>query len=264
MNKNIVFFDIDGTLVHEDTLVLPESTKKAINKMRANGHLAFINTGRTVCQIESIRNKIEFDGFICGCGTYVEYEDKVLLHKTIGSELTTKLIHSLNKYRIDGVLENNEGVYYDHEESIRHAEVFKVLNIHKSEGSFNGKTWYEGGLSTDKLVIFLNYDSDFNAFYEEFKGVFDFIKRTEEFYELAPLNYSKATGIQFIIDKLNIPFENTYGIGDSTNDLSMLQYVKNSIAMGNSNPLLFDHVNYITKAINEDGVYSALEHYKML
>ena len=63
---------------------------------------------------------------------------------------------------------------------------------------------------------------------------------------------------------INIPFENTYAIGDSTNDLPMLKYVKNSIAMGNSNPLLFDLVSYVTTDIEEDGIYKALKHYSLI
>ena len=51
MDKKIVFFDIDGTLVDEKTHDIPESTRKAIRELRANGHLAFINTGRPLSEI---------------------------------------------------------------------------------------------------------------------------------------------------------------------------------------------------------------------
>ena len=44
----------------------------------------------------------------------------------------------------------------------------------------------------------------------------------------------------------------------------MLQYVKNSIAMGNSNPQLFEYVNYITTDLLNDGIYSALAHYNLI
>ncbi len=84
------------------------------------------------------------------------------------------------------------------------------------------------------------------------------------FYEIVPKGFSKASGIEFLINELNIPFENTYAIGDSTNDLPMLKYVKNSIAMGNSNPLLFDLVSYVTTDIEEDGIYKALKHYSLI
>ena len=44
----------------------------------------------------------------------------------------------------------------------------------------------------------------------------------------------------------------------------MLQYVENSIAMGNSNPILFDFVSFVTKHINDDGISHALKHYKII
>ena len=88
--------------------------------------------------------------------------------------------------------------------------------------------------------------------------------RNDNFYELVPLGYSKASGIEFIINYLGIPFENTYAIGDSTNDLSMLKYVQHSIAMGNSTPALFDLVEYITTDIDKDGIFNALKHYKLI
>lgn len=264
ITKNIVFFDIDGTLVDEETFQIPESTKKAIHDMRKNGHLAFINTGRTICQIPNIKNSIEFDGVICGCGTYIEYNNNVLLHKSLGIDLTAKIVQAIKKYNLDAALEGIDGVYYDSIEYIRHPEILKVKKVHEQEGVSTEETWYKKGLNVDKLVIFLNEDSNFQGFFNEFKDTLDFIKRAEDFYELVPLNYCKATGIQFIIDHLNIPFENTFAIGDSTNDLTMLQFVKNSIAMGNSNPLLFDLVTFITKDVKNDGIQHALRHYEMI
>ena len=47
MNRKILFFDIDGTLVTAPPCTVPESTVQAITQARKNGHLCFINTGRT-------------------------------------------------------------------------------------------------------------------------------------------------------------------------------------------------------------------------
>lgn len=264
MDKNIVFFDIDGTLVDEETFLIPESTKNAIKTMRKNGHLAFINTGRTLCQIDGIRSEIEFDGVICGCGTYIEYNNTVLLHKSLGEDLTKEIVQAMKKYNLDAALEGIVGVYYDDIELIKHPEILRVRDMHTIAGVNTGEGWYKENLNIDKFVIFLNDNSDFDSFFNEFNDRLDFIKRADDFYELTPLNYCKASGIKFLINHLNIPFKNTYAIGDSTNDLTMLQYVENSIAMGNSNPKLFDLVNFVTKNINDDGIYHALKHYKMI
>lgn len=51
MEKSVLFFDIDGTLLSEKTKVIPESAMGALDKAKKEGHLLFINTGRTVCSI---------------------------------------------------------------------------------------------------------------------------------------------------------------------------------------------------------------------
>ena len=54
------------------------------------------------------------------------------------------------------------------------------------------------------------------------------------FEEIVPKGCSKASGIDFIVKHLKASLDDCYVFGDSTNDLSMLTHVKNSIAMGNA------------------------------
>ena len=62
-----------------------------------------------------------------------------------------------------------------------------------------------------------------------------------------------------------MPLSEAYAFGDSNNDLPMLQYVPNSIAMGNAeNESLFEKVAYVTAKASEDGIQKALEHFKFI
>lgn len=72
-DKKVVCFDIDGTLTDNATQIIPQSAVDAIRELRKNGHMAFINTGRTLVSIEKRIRDIGFDGYICGCGTHVYY-----------------------------------------------------------------------------------------------------------------------------------------------------------------------------------------------
>ena len=81
MDKKLVFFDIDGTIVDNETHKIPESTKWAVRMMRRQGHIAVINTGRTWGNVDEEIKEIGFDGYICGCGTYVLFREKWLLKK---------------------------------------------------------------------------------------------------------------------------------------------------------------------------------------
>ena len=47
--QKALFFDIDGTILSELNGTIPESAKAAIGAAVREGHLAFINTGRTLC-----------------------------------------------------------------------------------------------------------------------------------------------------------------------------------------------------------------------
>lgn len=263
MNRNIVFFDIDGTLLSEKTKLIPDSTRKAIKSIREQGHLAFINTGRPIFELTSYIKDIGFDGFVCGCGTYIEYNGEVLLYKSLGKDLCKEIALDMRECRLEGLLEGRYDVYWDKPENIKNEYVLKIIEQHKHEGFYTGSTWYDEDIDFDKLVIFVEEYSDFNKFHNKYKDIFEFIERDKNFYELVPLGYSKATGIKFLEDYLNIPNENTYAIGDSTNDLSMLNYAGKSIAMGNSSPSIFDNVTYITDDVDEDGIYNALKYYKM-
>lgn len=262
--KNIVFFDIDGTIINETTHKTPESAIKAIEMARDNGNLLFINTGRTPAIISPSLRDLGFDGFICGCGTYIEYNNKVLLSNSIGNELSKEIVKALREFNIEGVLEGLDTIYFDSMEKIHHPDIKRIIEAQAND-NFNLKFSLEDpSINIAKFVIFLNDSSNFEGFYNRFKDKFSFIQRADTFYEIIPLGYSKATGIEYITNLLNIPFENTYGIGDSTNDLPMLTCVKNSIAMGNSNPKLFDNVSFVTTDIDDDGIYNALKHYNLI
>ena len=53
-----VFFDIDGT-IWDDDMVIPESTLEAVAALKANGHLAFICTGRARASVRSEKRSEE-------------------------------------------------------------------------------------------------------------------------------------------------------------------------------------------------------------
>ena len=82
MNKAALFFDVDGTLIDEQTKIVPESTLCALKQARENGHLVFINTGRTSCNTLDSMKHIPVDGYVCGCGTEIIYQGNVLMHST--------------------------------------------------------------------------------------------------------------------------------------------------------------------------------------
>ncbi len=82
-DKKILFFDIDGTLLTPHPFKVPESTSRALTKAHENGHLLFINTGRTKVMMPSALSELHFDGYIYGCGTHIYMDNKLLFFRTV-------------------------------------------------------------------------------------------------------------------------------------------------------------------------------------
>jgi len=260
MNTKIIFFDIDGTILSHTTNKISDNTKSAIKQAQANGHLAFINTGRTIGEIEKDITDLGFDGYVCGCGTFISYKDSILHQDTIPYATIQELIIDLRNYKIEAILEGSTAIYYD--DLATNPQVKKI----KGEQSltFDVKNWEATDISVDKFCIWTKSKEAYLSFYEKYKHSFDFIARSENFSEVIPIGYSKKTGIQFLLNHLNIPQENTYALGDSTNDLTMLQCVKHSIAMGNACKEILELVSYVTDDVDHDGISNALKHFNII
>ena len=111
----------------------------------------------------------------------------------------------------------------------------------------------------DKFVIWYKEDSQLNEIRKFTDKYYDCIDRGGTFREFVPKGYSKATGLQKVLDYYNLPLDSAYAFGDSNNDLAMLSYVKHSVVMGNaeSEDLKEKAVHLAGKA-SEDGLAKAL------
>ena len=113
----------------------------------------------------------------------------------------------------------------------------------------------------DKFLAFPNVDSDTETFRRFVDEHFSCFIHDDAAWEITQKHCSKATGIQFRADRLDIPIENTFAFGDSTNDLAMLQYAGISVAMGNSSDTVKKQVDFVTRSVEDEGVAYALEHF---
>ena len=77
-NRKLLFFDIDKTLLTPYPWTVPDSAKQALKEARYNGHLLFINSGRTYTMIPEIIKEMGFDGYVCGCGSQIYMNGELL------------------------------------------------------------------------------------------------------------------------------------------------------------------------------------------
>ena len=263
-DRKMLFFDIDGTLITDDAYkIFPESAKKAISSARSNGHLTFINTGRVMANIEDSIKEAGFDGYVCGCGTNIFAEDKEILHNILSKEKCRRIAEKCRECNMMSIFEHKNHTAYDKEvEGNLHLEIlsyFKSMGIKLIDDIYSEDfvfdkfaCWYEDG--NEKLGEFIEYMSrDFSC-----------IDRGNNFYEIVPKGYSKATGIEFLKNYYNVPLDNIYVFGDSNNDLDMLAYAPNSIAMGECTEEVYKVASYKTNTVLDDGIYNAMKHFGVI
>lgn len=259
--QNLIFFDIDGTIVTEDGF-LPESAIRAIRAAHAKGNATLINTGRTAMNVDPFIREIGFDGYIYGCGTEMEYEGKTIFHLIQSPERSREIVELVRKTGAAVLYECSDAIYYD--EKARMLPGLKALLAHydKKDTAFYSVPASEDWC-IDKFVIWYDDKTDLAAFQDGIREKFDFIDRGNHFAEMVPCGCSKATGMQQMMALLHAKPEQVYAIGDSLNDRPMLELAGTGIAMGD-NPMLHPYADYITANLKDDGLEQALAHFDLI
>lgn len=266
-NRKMVFFDIDGTIVDGPTHQIPESTVRAIRRLRENGHFAFINTGRTLVSIEQRIRDIGFDGYVCGCGSRVYYGNELLFSTEIPHKRCVEIMEKMRECRITAFCEAPDAVYYDGGSPVKNRDLERSKEDFKRVGILM-KPFPEEEESPDatfdKFFCLMTDESDVDGFVEFVKEDFYGTPQGKMNLEFVKKGRSKAEGIRLLQEKLSISAQDCYAIGDSENDLPMLMAVPNSIAMGVCSPKILPFCSYQTAAVTEDGIERALRHYGLI
>lgn len=263
--RKIAFFDIDGTLTSEIDGRIPESATLAIRKARENGHLMFINTGRCFQNVGKRFREIGFDGYVCGCGTNIYCDDKEVLHIAQSHETISVILKAARECDVDILFESRNFVAFDLSRPFHHPNATKLYHSFIKRGYDMPEDLENPNFFSDKFVIWYKNETQLTTFRRVSDKYFTCIERGGNFCEFVPLGYSKATGIQFVLDHYGLSKSDAYAFGDSANDLSMLSYLENSVAMGNSSPeSLFSMVSYVTTKASEDGIANALKHLRFI
>ncbi len=265
---DICFFDIDGTLAWQDPRAaqeLPESERdlspypneavsQAIRDFVANGNMAFICTGRTLSCIHPKLLELPWTGIVCLAGGYAEINGHAIrdLSMTPGmlQRLAPYLEQSGEVIRFEGLngvvrmsADAPDAPGYartlgDAVTQLQHYSAYKILM----------STSLASRIAQDKAL----------------EPLLCFNELELEVTEISPRECTKRGGIQSVLDALDPHHGTVYGIGDASNDVSLMNAVDVGIAMGNAPDYLKKRADYITDSVDKDGVVKALEHFRLI
>ena len=260
----VVFFDIDGTIIDGRTNAIPESAVRAVEKLKENGHVAIVNTGRPYYQVDARVKQMAFRGFACGCGMEVFLDGEWLVRAKPEAALRRKAVACSRKYGMRSFYETEDGgILLDGEHS-RHPIMSREVERLRSVGFPIHTLTDPNEPDFVKFVTFPGRGSDVDAFLREMETDFTIIARENTMYELVLKGFSKAGGMETVLSKLGADREQTMAIGDSTNDLPMFALAAHSICLGNGSEEAKAVCEYVTADVMDDGIEKALIHYGLI
>lgn len=277
MNHKLLFIDIDGTLFDHAKDAIPESAKNAILSAKSKGHKIFLSTGRPYADIDQEILNFPLDGMIVSCGAVVYVDNKPIYCKTYPQKELISLIQFMLDnnigFSLDGIHKN-----YLTEEAFNCLSSLMFKNNEDSELSRammakNNCFPFEDMKEEDlkevvKISIFTkNKESCEKLFQKIPESLTGFMYKNKHLNlyngEISIKGITKATGLKKITTYLSKNIKDTIAIGDSLNDLDILQEAGLSICMGNGADECKKTADFVTKDISDDGLAYALKHFNL-
>ncbi|AAK80378.1 hypothetical protein BJV85_001461 [Clostridium acetobutylicum] len=257
MNKKIIFFDIDGTLlVHNGKeSTIPYSTKEALKKLKEKGHNLFICSGRPIrFAIQEFQEMV--DGYICCNGTYIVYNGKCIYNKLIDKDTLKYLIKEFCKL---GISASFSGAYNGYSYNMSSEKIHQMNRFYKTENPYILDNWNIEEIEANNVDVFFKNNEHMEKCikYLEHKLIFN----THKPYLSADVsfkNWDKSKGIEYLVKYMKRDMKDTMAFGDGKNDITMLKTVNIGIAMGNAVDEVKNKADMVTDSAADDGIYNAL------
>ena len=267
MTRKAIFLDVDGTLI-DDYGRVPDSAVRAVGEARRNGHLVFLCTGRSMIELSPGVLDVGFDGFVVASGAYVQVGSDVLEHKRLTPEAVRHVADYFDARGGGYYFQANDGVYASPQARDLLGSI--VTAAVAADPAFDE---VDHGLLryVDTIIV----DSDpyampiTKAIYFDAGATIDGIRAEFTDFEVVPSSVTvfgtsagemmipgvhKASGIDVLLHHVGIDLADTIAIGDSYNDLEMLEHVAVGIAMGAAPQAVKDIADEVTTSTSEDGI----------
>jgi Cof subfamily protein (haloacid dehalogenase superfamily) len=269
MDKTLaVFLDVDGTLVNDRGLV-PDSARQAVREARTNGHRVFLCTGRSPAELWPELTDIGFDGLVAASGAFVEVGTDVLLHRCLTHSEVEHVLGFFEARNINFYFQANDGIYAasDVRELLRRLIAGSVTDVEVRAELASGLFGFVDAIKVGvdpyvpliTKVIYLFSDVTLVELRAEFADSFIVIPSSVPLFgptsgELMLAGVNKATGIDVLLAHVGVDRTDTIAIGDSYNDLEMLEHVAVGVAMGDAPDAVKAIADEVTASVDGDGI----------
>lgn len=240
--KKIIFLDLDGTLWTFEKI--PGSALEAIEHARKNGHKIYINTGRTRCEVPQFLLDMNLDGYCFGSGSEIIIDNKQVLFEPLKKRDTQFIQHIAKDSGFS--LEGSKMTFT----SEKNRERMRQFNTDNRMGnrflSFPDISTMTDDDYNQVMKVSIHFDSlsQREEILRQLPKHLTFTNFMHLGGEITHSECNKATAIQFVKNYYEEEYK-TVAMGDSENDLPMLEYADISVAMGNGVKEVKEKADYV-------------------
>ncbi len=250
---HIAFFDIDGTLATGTNV--PRSASDALARMRANGDLVFICTGRARAYVEANFGDYA-DGFVCSNGRMAFMGDRTLVDEQLTADQVRRFTSVLDGAGAGYAFFGERDAWYGGDERYRKVAepVLKLGPLPRIEDpaqvhAYNFDIYFDDAAHRERAARALGDECLVNP------------HGPHPSADVTVIGCDKGDAVRGVARALGVSIEDTYAFGDGINDLSMIVAAGHGVAMGNAVDELKAAAEFVTADIDKDGVALGLAHY---
>lgn len=276
---NTIVLDLDGTLLNSEGAINP-LTKQTLIDIQSKGFHVILATGRPTPGVIKSAQELELayhDGYVLtfnGAHTMNFATREVVYENTLSTDLAKEVLAHLENYQVHPMICIDEYMYVEDV----YAGVVNLngekLNIIQYEArgcnyklcevdnlvSFTKTPLYKVLITGEPEYLDANLESMKAALSDKVT----IAKSAPFFVEFTNKGVDKSKSLTTILNRIGVTHENVIAFGDGMNDYSLLENAKIGVAMGNATQALKDVANYVTDTNDNDGIVSALKHFKLI
>ena len=273
MNKStalpysIIALDLDGTLTNSEKNITPR-TFDALMKAQREGVRLVLASGRPTFGIAALANQLQladYGGYVLSYngGRIIDWCEKTVIFSQVVDQKLVPILYDFAEkaqlpivtYLPEAILASkNEGEYLEEEARINGMPVVVAQNfVEEAMQIAGGSTKF---LIPGEPELLIQLESEMKAALSEQMEVF---RSAPFFLELPPKGIDKAQSLQRLLTHLGLERESLMAFGDGFNDLSMIQFAGQGVAMANAVEEVKSIADFVTTSNEEDGIAHALE-----
>lgn len=263
MAYKMIVLDLDDTLLRDDLTISPR-TKKALIEAQEMGVKVVLASGRPTYGMydiaEELRLKdygsflLSFNGAkIISCRTGEELFSSTLNPETVHQlyDISRREDAWIHTYVGDLIVTEENNRFTDIEGEITGLKIVEVDNFKEAVAEPVVKV-----LMTEEAEKLARVEKKLQ---QELGDKLSIMRSKPFFLEFLEKDVTKGSSLNHLIGRLGIKREEVIAMGDSYNDLAMIEFAGLGVAMGNAPLDIQEKADYVTDTNMNDGVAKVVE-----